>query len=229
MNMPYANKQNKTKLLGLYRRGQRSLVYRVLISFVLLSFVTEQIVALFPSLAFAQKVLNLPRPGMMVTVTPPLTPPLLVGLKIHPEHPLKFDFILDRGDIKNLKGTELTDESTKLIKYFLAALTIPEKQIWVNLSPYEKERIISKDFGLTEMGRDLLAQDYLLKQLTASLTYPEEGLGKTFWDRVYKKAFDLYGTTNIPLNTFNKVWIIPDSAEVFEKNDTSLIFFQNDL
>lgn len=45
---------------------------------------------------------------------------------------------------------------------------------------HEKERVIPNEFGQTEMGRDLLAQDYILKQLMASLTYPESGLGKKF-------------------------------------------------
>ena len=62
----------------------------------------------------------------------------------------------------------------KLTKYFLASLAIPDDDQWVNLSPYEKDRIIKDDFGKTEMGRDLLAQDYMLKQITASLIYPEE-------------------------------------------------------
>ena len=44
------------------------------------------------------------------------------------------------------------------------------------------------NLGQTEMGRDMLAQDYILKQLTASLIYPEKHLGKTFWDEVYAKA-----------------------------------------
>ena len=70
--------------------------------------------------------------------------------------------------------------------------------MWVNLSPYEKDRIVPDAFGQTEMGRDLLAQDYMLKQLTASLMYPGEELGKKFWDNVYKEAQERYGTTNIP-------------------------------
>ena len=64
---------------------------------------------------------------------------------------------------------KLKEEADKLIKYFLASLTVPEDELWVNLSPYEEGRIISKKFGQTEMGRDLLAQDYILKQLTASM------------------------------------------------------------
>ena len=66
------------------------------------------------------------------------------------------------------------------------------------------------------MGRDLLAQDYLLKQLTASLIYPEDATGKEFWNRIYAEAAEKFGTTNIPVNTFNKVWIVPEKAVVYE-------------
>ena len=103
-----------------------------------------------------------------------------------------------------------------MIKYFLASLTIPEKDLWVNLSPYEKDRIIPQSFGLTEMGRDLLAEDYMLKQITASLIYPEDAVGKKFWKRIYEEAYEKFGTTNIPVNTFNKVWIVPEKAVVYE-------------
>ena len=84
------------------------------------------------------------------------------------------------------------------------------------LSPYEKDRIIPHSFGLTEMGRDLLAEDYMLKQITASLIYPEDEVGKKFWKRIYEEAQKRYGTTNVPVNTFNKVWIVPEKAVVFE-------------
>jgi hypothetical protein len=50
-------------------------------------------------------------------------------------------------------------------------------------SAYEKGRIIQDNFGKTEMGRDLLSQDYLLKQITSSLMYPESRLGKSFWNK----------------------------------------------
>jgi hypothetical protein len=111
----------------------------------------------------------------------------------------------------------------KLTHYFLASMTIPEDDMWVNLSPYEDGRIIPKTFGQTAMGRDLLAQDYILKQITASLIYPEEQLGKDFWQKVYDKAFEKFGTTDIPVNTFNKVWIIPDKAKVFEDGDKAVV------
>ncbi|MBF0504502.1 MAG: hypothetical protein HQL14_05290 [Candidatus Omnitrophica bacterium] len=161
---------------------------------------------------------RLPVPGIRVYLSPQFNPPILKGLKVYTDNPFRFDFILDQGDDYGslAKEEDLKEESVRLIKYFLVTLTIPEKDLWVNLSPYEKDRIIPKSFGLTEMGRDLLAQDYMLKQITASLMYPEDELGKKFWKSIYEKALKRLGTTDIPVNTFNKVWIVPEKAVVYE-------------
>src|SRR6202789_3390108 len=157
---------------------------------------------------------SLPAPGTMVPLSPEFNPPILKGIKVHPDNPFQFDFILDQGDKDNRQ--QLRVEATRLIKYFLASLTVPEKDLWVNLSPYEKSRIVPESFGQTEMGRDLLAEDYMLKQITASLIYPEGKTGKKFWKRIYEEAAKKFGTTNIPVNTFNKVWIVPEKAVVYE-------------
>ncbi len=168
----------------------------------------------------AHAALELPKPGTMVSLSPAFQPVLLKGLKVDPKNPFRFDFIVDTGDSPSLA---LKEQSSKLIKYFLASLTIPEKDLWVNLSPYEKDRMIADNLGQTQMGQDMLAQDYILKQLTASLIYPEKDLGKAFWDKVYAKAQQMYGTTEIPVNTFNKVWIVADKADVFERGNVAYI------
>jgi len=164
----------------------------------------------------------MPAPGTMVQLSSTFTPAHLQGITIHPDNALQFDFLIHKGD-GNLTEGQKSQEYTKLIKYFLASLTVPDKDQWVNLSPYEKGRIIEGNFGKTEMGRDLLEQDYLLKQITSSLMYPEKGLGKAFWDKVYAQAWMQYHTTNIPVNTFNKVWIVPDEAVVYESGNTAYI------
>jgi CheY-like chemotaxis protein len=177
-----------------------------------------------PDLAYAQSVLSLPEPGQMVALSQAYVPVMIKGLKVHPEDPLLFDFIIDSGksDLKT-DSPEFKTESEKLIKYFLASLTIKEDDLWVNLSPYEKDRMVTDELGKTALGRDMLAQDYILKQLTASLIYPEKDLGKKFWDKVYAEAQAKYGTTDIPLDTFNKVWITADKARVLEKNDAAYV------
>ncbi|MBI3616934.1 MAG: hypothetical protein HY210_01765, partial [Candidatus Omnitrophica bacterium] len=173
---------------------------------------------------YAQSIasLNLPVPGAMVGPSQAFVPVLLKGMTIHPDNPLQFDFIIDSGNT-NFTQDQIKDESQRLVKYFLASMTIPKDDLWVNLSPYEKDRIIPEELGKTELGRDMLAQDYILKQLTASLMYPEKELGKAFWDKVYKQAKEKYGTTEIPVDTFNKVWILPETATVYEHGQTVYI------
>jgi transketolase len=170
-----------------------------------------------PVPAWGQGVLIVSPSGQQAALSPAFHPPLLTGIKFEQKDPLRLDFILDRGDTEGQKDAE------RLIKYFLASLTIPEKDLWVNLSPYEKNRIVPDAFGQTEMGRDLLSQDYLLKQVTASLLYPEGETGKKFWTNVYAEAQKRYGTTDIPVGTFNKVWIVPEKATVYENKNAAFV------
>jgi len=165
---------------------------------------------------------QLPVPGTMVGESAPFSPLALKGLVVNVNKPLEFQFIVDTG--KGPQDTALVKtQANQLVKYFLAGLTIPESDLWVNLSPYEKNRMVPEALGQTDLGRDLLAQDYILKQLTASLIYPEKDLGKKFWSRVYAKAQAQFGTTNVPVNTFNKVWILPDQAQVFENKNAAYV------
>ncbi|MBF0484106.1 MAG: hypothetical protein HQL25_05310 [Candidatus Omnitrophica bacterium] len=185
---------------------------RFISSLILISFTISSVC---PS-AFGQMV-TLPQPGTMLNPTSAVMPVIMRGVNIDPNNPLKFDFIMDKGtDKTGAANVSFEAESKKLINYFLASLTVPQEEMWVNLSPNEPDRIIPANFGKTEMGRDVLAQDYLLKQLTSSLMYPENELGKKFWAKIYERAQKEFGTTDIPTDTYNKVWIIPETAKIYE-------------
>ncbi len=190
----------------------KNLFHKLVSGFILLCFLGTTVIP--PS--YAQEIF-LPLPGTMVHMSQAFNPSILKGIKVYPDNPFVFDFILDCGDDKKADQ----GEAAKLVKYFLASLTTPEKEMWVNLSPYEKDRIVPESFGQTEMGRDLLAQDYMLKQITASLIYPEDELGKKFWERIKAEAKKKFGTTEIPINTFNKVWIVPAKAVVYENSKSA--------
>ena len=164
----------------------------------------------------------LPKIGVMVLRSSKFIPAHLVGMTIDPKNALKFDFIIHKGEAP-LSAEQKQKEYKNLVKYFLAALAVPDGKQWVNLSPYEGNRMIEPSFGLTQMGRDLLAQDYTLKQFTSSMMHPDGDVGKKFWKNVYRRVFEMYGTTNIPVDTFNKVWIIPNKAVVYEKGQSALI------
>ncbi len=169
---------------------------------------------------YAQVVM--PQPGQMVPPTASFSPALMRGLRVDVKDPFNFSFVM--SDSKEaLSQDAKKEEYTKLIKYFMASLITPNTDMWVNLSPKEADRIIPDNFIKTEMGRDLLAQDYLLKQFTSSLMYPEDQTGKDFWEKLYSKVYAQYGTTQIPVDTFNKVWITADNADIYQKDNTAFV------
>ena len=148
---------------------------------------------------------DLPQPAVILTTSQEYQSPVLKGLRIDPKDPLKIEFIVDTADSEDISE----EESQKLIRYFLAGLTVPEEDLWVNLSPYESDRIVPEKLGITDLGKDLLCQDYVLKQLSSSLTHPDTDIGKEYWQN---------GTEQL-----SKIWIVPKVAELYEKKDRVLI------
>ena len=184
--------------MGFYKLFLRKILSSLLVAVFSLSTITPVHGQFLPAST------NLPAVGTILQVTQDFAPALLKGITINPDNPLEFDFIIDSGDVE-LDSDTVRIEADKLIRYFLTSLTIPEDQVWVNLSPEEEDRIIADDLSLTQMGRDMLAQDYILKQLTASLVMGDEVMG------------DESGVMN------SRVWIVPEEAVVYEKGASAFV------
>ncbi len=167
--------------------------------------------------AAQQEISSLPPPGIRVPFSPAYIPPTFRGIQIHKNNPLVLDFILDSGD-SILNVSDIDEVSLRLTKYFLTALTIPDDHLWVNLSPYEKGFVIPEDLSQTQMGIDLLVQDYILKQVTSTAVYPENVIGNTYWQCVYNKVEN---TNN--LDTFNKIWVTPETARIIERGSFAIV------
>ena len=189
----------------------KRILHGILAGILILAFIVPDV------RVYAQGVIPLPQAGAGSALSPAFSPVLLKGIKVRVNDPFRFDFILDKGN-GTATAAQIKSDATRLIKYFLASLTIPESDLWVNLSPYEKDRIIPDAFGQTGMGRDLLGLDYLLKKTMAMLLHPDGAVGKKFWEKLYARAYEVYGTTDIPIDTFNKVWITTDSAEIYARS-----------
>jgi hypothetical protein len=173
--------------------------------------------------AYASFLDYLPSSNKLLSLTSNYNYPLLKGIQFSLNHPFKFTFIIDKEDAYNLDKETLKKHLNRIIKYFLSSLTIKEENLWVNLNPYQKDKILPFSLGETSLGRDLLGSDYILKQLVSSLTYPDSKTGKEFWQRIYKKAYILWGTTKIPINTFQKIWIVPQKAVIYETKQAAFI------
>jgi len=193
---------------------RKTFSFRLISSLLIILFTN---LTLFPCARAAN--LSLPAPNQFIGLSTGYSFPVLKGLKFNPQDPFNIKFIVDVADNKEVDKTE----AKRLISYFLAGLTTPKENLWVNLSPYEKNRIIPEKLGETDLGKDLLTQDYILKQLMSSLTYPESKTGKDYWDKTYKEIQKIASTTKVPVNTFNKVWITPKDSLVYENKNTVLV------
>ena len=201
-----------------------SYIFRLLCWVVLITFAGNVIgedAARAWSIAEPQNI-PMPLPGTLMPSSPSVSLPTLKAISIDPNDPFKIHFVVDTQG-QSLSKQLGQEQVNLLVKYFLCFLAIPEEDLWVNLSPYEKNRIITPDFETTNAGRDMLVQDYILKQLASSLTYPDHELGKAFWKKVLNRVQTEYGTSDIPVMSFSKVWVFPDKSVVYEKKGSAYI------
>ena len=169
-------------------------------------------VLIFPMQGFSQVLPYMPEPSRLLNPSIKYDLPTLKGIKFNADNPLKFTFVFNRSDLP-LDEKVLRIEAEKIGKYFLAALTIPEDDLWVNLSPYEQDRIMPDGLSMTDLGKDMLGEDYVLKQLAASLTYPDSETGKQYWQSINGVGANDHSPA---ANNFNKVWIVPDKIHIYE-------------
>lgn len=142
---------------------------------------------------------------------------LMRGVEIDYKDPLKIKFYFD---LKN-QATIANKDSQRIIRYFLGFLSLPQDKLWVNLSPYEPERIMPEELANLDIGKDMLWQDYLLKQLTSQVSDPKTRIGKKFWHKVKEIIKSEAKTDKLEIDLLNKIWIVPDIAQVYEKLQTS--------
>jgi len=152
--------------------------------------------------------------------------------KFHPIHLRYFSYntatdnfriLIDKGDLKAIKGPELQDSSRLLLNYFLIGVTLPDDKFWVNLRPDSENNIIDAELAQTDVGKIFLEADLQLKKDTARFTSPETAEGRAYWNKLYKKAEELFGYDNITIPTLTRPWIVPDEIIIRENSDSAYI------
>ncbi len=103
-------------------------------------------------------------------------------------------------------------------------VSLPNSSFWVNLRPDSPDNIIDPYLAQTDVGKILLEADLQLKKDTAKYTSPENPKGKEYWEKLYKKAGELFGYDNVPIPTLTRPWIVPDEIIVREANDNAYIY-----
>ena len=135
-----------------------------------------------------------------------------------------FKVLVDKGDLKNLSNKELESSTKPLLNFFLVGVTLPDSMFWVNLRPDSENQIIDQYLEKTDVGKIMLEADLQLKKDTASMTSPATPEGKEYWNRLYKKAAELYGYDNVTIPTLTRPWIVPGEIIVRESQDSAYIY-----
>lgn len=161
--------------------------------------------------------LALPASDQILNISNDFSYPILRGVKFNPQDPLNLEFVFD----SHSKDIVNKEEANQLIEFFVAGLSIAEDDMWVNLSPYESERVIPEVLSNTALGRDMLAQDYFLKQLSSSLTSPNGEYGAEYWEKVLESK----NISSVDVDAFNKIWIVPGEAQLQDAQTEAFIDF----
>lgn len=135
-----------------------------------------------------------------------------------------FKLLLDKGDLKDVKTPQIQETTQKLLEYFFVGVSLSNSSFWVNLRPDSPDSIIDPYLAQTDVGKILLEADLQLKKDTAKFTSPENPKGKEYWDKLYKKAGELFGYDNITIPTLTRPWIVPGEIIVREANDNAYIY-----
>ncbi len=145
-----------------------------------------------------------------------------------------FKILLDKGDTKfdsqssneltSSRANELNQTAQELLKYFLIGVTMPNDTFWVNLRPDAPDNIIDPELEMTDIGKIFLEADLQLKKDTASFTSPQTSEGKAYWDKLYKKAGELFGTENVTIPTLTRPWIVPNEIIIRETDNSAYVY-----
>ncbi|MBN2589590.1 MAG: toll/interleukin-1 receptor domain-containing protein [Sedimentisphaerales bacterium] len=138
--------------------------------------------------------------------------PLVTGMVISHSNPIHpgFKVVCDASQ-EELSEDEVIELQARLGRYLNTFLVVEGEQLHVSLSPYEAYGGLSEPLRYTELGRDLLAQDVVLKYYTAQLLHPDTDLGKTFWSRI-----DTLGLEAKDIESCVRVWIVPGKVSLKE-------------
>ncbi|MDO8748260.1 MAG: hypothetical protein Q7J72_03980 [Candidatus Omnitrophota bacterium] len=135
-----------------------------------------------------------------------------------------FQILVDKADEKGLSDIQVKEKADELMKYFRIGLSLPNEKFWVNLRPDAPEQIIDPELEKTDIGKVMLEADLNLKKDTSSFTSPQTKEGREYWDKLYKKAGELFGSENITIPTITRPWIVPGEIIVRESGSGAYIY-----
>jgi hypothetical protein len=140
-------------------------------------------------------------------------PPLVGGVAFPLANPLALGFSLLTDAAHPIPtAAEQQELQGRLGRYLNTFLVLGGEHVNVTLTPTDDYCGLPPLLRHTELGRDLLAQDVVLKHYTAAQLHPSTERGKSFWDRV-----NALPSGRNDFESCFRVWIVPGDAVVREE------------
>ncbi|MDD1761988.1 MAG: hypothetical protein LUQ59_07105, partial [Methanothrix sp.] len=152
---------------------------------------------------------------------------------------INFDLILKAEKAAGSKPGISIQNATRIgAAAFMTGLAVNNNKFWVNLNPWEVDRIIDEELGQSETGRIMLESDLQMKRDFSNYGNPcANETGKALWNLLDKKREDLVHrcinkfpgeikeTSNIIFKPVQRHWIVPDKAYAYSNG--ALIYIIN--
>lgn len=124
------------------------------------------------------------------------------------------------------------DAETLSLTWFLVGLSLPNHKFWVNLNPWEPDRVIDAALGRTDVGRVMLEADFQMKKDFSKHNNPcESEIGQDYRDLLDEKRRELVGecmdahpddidsVDNVFFAAATRYWIVPDQITAHGDGD----------
>lgn len=112
----------------------------------------------------------------------------------------------------------------KLIEYFLTGVSLPDSAFWVNLRPDSPDAVIDPALARTDCGRVMLEADLQLKKDLAAHLSPRNPLGARYWERMYRKAEELFGASQGSIPALSRPWIVPGEIVIRKSAGSAYVY-----
>ena len=137
-------------------------------------------------------------------------------------------FKIQKSNLANQKiDIEKTNDGN--LNAFFTGLTLSNSKFWVNLNPWESDRIIDSDLKKTDVGKVMLLADLQMKKDFSKYENPcNSTIGKEYWSRLETKSGQLLSTlqkkypdysidsTHVSFSPVTRHWIIPDTVNLYQ-------------
>ena len=135
-----------------------------------------------------------------------------------------FDLAVEPGDDAKIKEQDIKKSTSRIMEYFQIGLRLPDSMFWVNLRPDAPDQIIDPYLGRTDIGKIMLEADLQLKKDLARFTSPDTNAGREYWNKLYARAEQVFGPSDITIPTVTRPWIVPNEIIIKEYKDGAYVF-----